>query len=205
MLVEAAAVRGGRLERAVEEDGKTRVRERYVVSAPPAGRRARIALKADDEVSAGAPVATPWPSVPAMVDARTFRELNARVGAAEAGVQQSRANVAREEASLDIAQTDLTRRKQLQREGFALPSALDQAELALRVQARALEAARFARDGAVHDLAQARGADAGAGRCGDQAAGLGVADRLAGRRPRAARVAGERAGGRARHPAARSR
>jgi HlyD family secretion protein len=156
--VEAAEVRSGRFELAIEEDGKTRVRERYVVSAPLAGRLARIALKAGDEVKAGTPVAVLWPSAPAMIDARSFRELNERLGAADAGLQQARANVAREEASLDKAQTDLARQKKLQGEGFVSPSALDQAELTVRVQAKALEAARFARDGAAHDLAQARAA-----------------------------------------------
>jgi HlyD family secretion protein len=156
--VEAATVRSGRFELAIEEDGKTRVRERYVVSAPLAGRLARMALKAGDEVKAGMPVATLWPSVPAMIDARTFRELNERVGAAEAGLQQARAHVAREEASLEKTQTDLSRQKKLQGEGFVSPSALDQAELTVRVQAKALEAARFAREGAAHDLAQARAA-----------------------------------------------
>ncbi len=156
--VEAAEVRSGRFELAIEEDGKTRVRERYVVSAPLAGRLARITLKAGDAVKAGMPVATLWPSAPAMIDARTFRELNERVGAAEAGWQQARANVAREEASLEKAQTDLARQQKLQGEGFVSPSALDQAQLSMRVQAKALEAARFARDGAAHDVAQARAA-----------------------------------------------
>ncbi len=156
--VEAAEVRSGRFELAIEEDGKTRVRERYVVSAPLAGRLARITLKAGDAVKAGMPVATLWPSAPAMIDARTFRELNERVGAAEAGWQQARANVAREEAALEKAQTDLARQQKLQEEGFVSPSALDQAQLSVRVQAKALEAARFARDGAAHDVAQARAA-----------------------------------------------
>jgi HlyD family secretion protein len=156
--VESAQVQRGRFELVIEEDGKTRVRERYIVSAPLAGRLARIALKPGDAVKAGTAVAVLWPSAPAMIDARTFRELNERVGAAEAGLQQARANVAREEAALDQAQTDLARQKKLQGEGFVSPSALDQAELAVRVQAKALEAARFARDGAAHDVAQARAA-----------------------------------------------
>jgi HlyD family secretion protein len=156
--VEVAEVKVGRFELAIEEDGKTRVRERYVVSAPLAGRLARITLKPGDGVKAGMPVATLWPSAPAMIDARTFRELNERVGAAEAGWQQARANVAREEASLEKAQTDLARQQKLQGEGFVSPSALDQAQLSVRVQAKALEAARFARDGAAHDVAQTRAA-----------------------------------------------
>jgi HlyD family secretion protein len=156
--VEVAQVQRASFEQTIDEDGKTRVRNRYVISAPLAGRLARIALKAGDEVKAGTPVAVLWPTAPAMIDARTFRELNERVGAAEAGLQQARANVAREEAALEKAQTDLARQQKLQREGFLSPSALDQAELSVRVQAKAMEAARFAREGAAHDVAQARAA-----------------------------------------------
>jgi HlyD family secretion protein len=156
--VEAAAVKTATFERVVEEDGRTRVRERYVVSAPLAGRLARIQLKAGDDVRAGAPVAVLWPSAPAMIDTRTHGELSERIGAAAAAVEQARANVAREEAALAKAEIDLARQKKLQGEGFVSPSVLDQTELAVRVQSKALEAARFAGEGARHDLAQARAA-----------------------------------------------
>ena len=156
--VEVAEVRTGLFERVVEDDGKTRVRDRYVVSAPLSGRLARVQLKAGDSVKAGTVVAVLWPSAPAMIDARSHRELNERVGAANAAVEQARANVAREEAALEKARIDLTRLKKLQGEGFLSPSALDQAELAVRVQSKSLEAARFALDGATHDVAQARAA-----------------------------------------------
>jgi HlyD family secretion protein len=84
--VETAAVRTGLFEQTVDEDGKTRVRERYVVSAPVAGRLARVRVKAGDAVRAGSTVAELSPGAPAMIDARTARELNERVGAAEAGL-----------------------------------------------------------------------------------------------------------------------
>jgi HlyD family secretion protein len=158
LRVEVADVRTAPFERVVEEDGKTRVRERYVISAPLAGRLARIQLKAGDDVRAGGVVAVLWPSAPAMIDTRTHGELSERVGAAAAAVDQARANVAREEAALGKAEIDLARQKKLQGEGFLSPSVLDQAELAVRVQSKALDAARFAREGAVHDLAQARAA-----------------------------------------------
>lgn len=156
--VEIAEVRIGRFEQTIDEDGKTRVRERYVVSAPVAGRLARVRVKAGDVVRAGAAVAELSPGAPAMIDARMARELSERVGAAEAGLAQARARVARAEAALDQALTDVARQKQLQGDGFVAPAALDQAQLAARVQARELEATRFAEVGAAHDLAQARAA-----------------------------------------------
>lgn len=156
--VETAQIRKALFEQTIEEDGKTRVRERYVVSAPLAGRLARIRLKAGDFVRAGSVVAVLSPSAPAMIDARTARELNERVGAAEAASDQARAMVARAEAALDQALADVARQKKLQGEGFVAAAALEQAQLSQRVQAKELEAARFAQDGAAHDLAQTRAA-----------------------------------------------
>jgi HlyD family secretion protein len=156
--VETVEVRKGLFEQTVDEDGKTRVRERYVVSAPVAGRLARVRVKAGDAVRAGTSVAELSPSAPPMIDARTAREQSERVGAAEAGLDQARAKVARAEAALDQARTDATRQQRLQGDGFVAAAALDQALLAARVQGKELEAARFAQDGAKHDLAQARAA-----------------------------------------------
>lgn len=156
--VETAESRRGLFEQTIDEDGKTRVRERYVVSAPVSGRLARVRVKAGDVVRAGVAVAELSPGAPAMIDARTARELNERVGAAEAALAQARARVARAEAALDQATTDVTRQQQLQGDGFVAVAALDQALLAARVQAKELEATRFAREGAAHDLAQARAA-----------------------------------------------
>jgi HlyD family secretion protein len=165
--VETVEARKGLFEQTVEEDGKTRVRERYVVSAPVAGRLARVRVKAGDTVRAGATVAVLEPSAPSMIDARTARELSERVGVAEAGLGQSRAKVARAEAALEQARTDVARQKKLQSEGFVAIAALDQARLTENVQARELDAARFAQQGAEHDLAQARAALMRAREAGD--------------------------------------
>ena len=68
--VDVAPVVRGPFEKTVDEDGKTRVRERYVVSAPLAGRLLRIALKAGDVVQPGTPIATLVPAAPSLLDVR---------------------------------------------------------------------------------------------------------------------------------------
>jgi HlyD family secretion protein len=156
--VETVEVRKGLFEQTIDEDGKTRVRERYVVSAPVAGRLARIRVRASDAVRAGAAIAELSPGAPSMIDARTARELSERVGAAVAGLEQARAKVARAEAALEQSQTDVTRQRQLQSDGFVAVAALDQAQLAAHMQGKELEATRFAQAGAAHDLRQARAA-----------------------------------------------
>jgi HlyD family secretion protein len=158
VLVEAAEVRQGQFAQTVDEDGKTRVRERYVVSAPLAGQLARIRLKAGDEVKAGAVVAQLSPSAPSMIDARTAGELMERVGAAQAALAAANANLARSQAALAQARADLERQLKLEQQKFIAAAARERAELEVEVQVRSVEAARFAVDGARHDLAQARAA-----------------------------------------------
>ena len=93
-------------EQTVSDDGKTRVRERYTVFAPLAGRLERIRLKAGDPVEQGQVVALLTPVAPALLDARSVRELQARVGAAEAQQLRAKAEVARVMAQRDQAQAD---------------------------------------------------------------------------------------------------
>jgi HlyD family secretion protein len=156
--VELAEVRKGVFEQTVSDDGKTRVRERYTVSAPLAGRVERIRLKAGDPVERGQVVALLMPSAPALLDARAVRELQARVGAAEAQQLRARAEVARVMAQRDQAQADFDRQVRLWKEGFISATAREQAELALRTAERTVEAARFSEDAAGHELNQARAA-----------------------------------------------
>ncbi len=156
--VEIATVERGQFQQTVDEDGKTRVRERYVVSAPLAGQLARIKLKAGDEVKVGMPLAVLYPSAPSLLDVRTARELEERVGATEAALAQARAEVARTEAALEQAEADVKRNRTLAGEGFVSAIAREHAELEVRVRTKALEAARFVEDGAGHNLAQARAA-----------------------------------------------
>jgi HlyD family secretion protein len=156
--VELAEVGKGVFEQTVSDDGKTRVRERYVVSAPLAGRLERIRLKAGDPVERGQVVALLMPTAPALLDARAVRELQARVGAAEAQQSRAKAEIARVMAQRDQAKSDFERQSRLFKEGFLSATAREQAELALRTADRTVEAARFAEDAAGHDLEQARAA-----------------------------------------------
>ena len=77
--VELASVTQGAFETTIDEDGKTRLSDRYVVSAPLAGRLARITLKEGDTVTTDMPLAQLTSVLPAMLDERTMRELRARV------------------------------------------------------------------------------------------------------------------------------
>ena len=158
IVVETARVVRGPYEQVVSDDGKTRVRARYTVTAPLGGRIERIRLRPGDSVRRGEEVAVLVPADPALYDARTERELRARLGAAEAQQQRAAAEVKRVTARRDQARVDLERQKKLQGEGFISPAALDQATLAVQSEERALEGVRFAHDASAHELEQARAA-----------------------------------------------
>jgi HlyD family secretion protein len=158
VMVEIAEVTRGPFEQVIEDDGKTRVRERYVVSAPLAGKLQRITLKAGDAVAAGMVLAAIDPSSPALLDARTERELTERVGAAEASRLRAAATVERARAALDQSRSDLERSRKLAAQGFISAAQLEQAELETQISTRELEAARYAGQAAAHDVAVARAA-----------------------------------------------
>ena len=158
VAVELAEVSRGAFEQTIADDGRTRVRDRYVIHAPLAGRVERIRLEEGDQVKQGQVVALLTPTAPAFLDARTARELQERVGAAEAQLARARAETLKVQAQRDQSAADLERQTRLSKEGFVSQTAREQAQLALRTQARALDAARFAEDAASHDVAQAKAA-----------------------------------------------
>jgi HlyD family secretion protein len=156
--VETAAVARGTFEQTVSDDGKTRVRDHYVVSAPLAGRVERISLQAGDTVKQGQAVALLTPTAPAFLDARTARELRERIGAAQAQVARARAETLKLQAQRDQARADLERQSKLAKEGFVSATAREQAMLALQVAERAVQAGAFSEEAARHELEQARAA-----------------------------------------------
>jgi len=90
--VETTKVVTGSLRTTVNEEGKTRIRHRFVISAPVAGQLRRIPFKAGAEVKAGETVvAIIDPLVPTMLDARTRALAEARRDTAVANLQRARA------------------------------------------------------------------------------------------------------------------
>jgi HlyD family secretion protein len=89
--VETGPVTTGPLRATVNEEGKTRIKHRYLLSAPVAGQLRRIELKAGAEVKAGETVvAVLDPLPPAMLDARARALAEARRDAAAARLEKAR-------------------------------------------------------------------------------------------------------------------
>ncbi|MGE5863642.1 MAG: efflux RND transporter periplasmic adaptor subunit [Rhizobacter sp.] len=160
------AVRG-RFESTIDEDAKTRLRDRYVVSAPLAGRVARVALREGDPVRAGDEVASLTPVLTPMVDERTRREQQARLDGALANVQRVAARIEAAEAAVERARHDTARTEELARQGFASAAKLEADRLAEAAARRDAQVVREERHVARHDVEQARAAlDVSAGSAG---------------------------------------
>lgn len=156
--VEIAPVVRGVFTQTVNEDGKTRVRERYTVSAPLEGELERIQLKAGDPIEPDMVLAVIHPRMPALLDVRTRQELKERLGAAEATRQRTRAAVARADATLQQARSDFARAQALAAESILAPSRFEQAELAVMVATKDWTAAKFEDAAAGHQVEMARAA-----------------------------------------------
>jgi HlyD family secretion protein len=156
--VEAAQVTRGPFEQVISDDGRTRVRDRYLVSAPIRGRLERMQLRVGDMVKAGEVLAVLTDTPPALLDARAEQELAAAVAAAQARAAAAAAEAARADAQLAQARADRDRAARLAKDGFISPAALDQSQLAVRTAERSLEAARLAQRASVHEVEQARAA-----------------------------------------------
>ncbi len=91
--VEIAAVAIGPLRATVNEEGKTRIKQRYVISAPVAGQLRRIAFKAGFEIKTGETVlAVIDPVAPSLLDARTLSAAEAKRDTAAANLEKARTN-----------------------------------------------------------------------------------------------------------------
>lgn len=154
--VETGSAVRERFELAIEEDGRTRLRNRFTVSAPVTGRLSRIALREGDAVQTGDPLAELTPAPPSLLDERALRGQQARVEAAQAGLQRAGARVARTRVAVEQARSDLRRTEQLATKGFIAATRLEQERLAEQAALRELEASLADQDVALHDLEQAR-------------------------------------------------
>jgi HlyD family secretion protein len=156
--VEVATAAVGRFESTIDEDAKTRVADRYVVSAPLAGRLARITLREGDAVVAGATMATLTPVLSPLLDERSAREAAARVEGAQAQLARAGVRIERARVGIEQARLELRRSEQLAKEGFIAPTKLDSDRLAAQAAAREQETAVQERHIAEHELEQARAA-----------------------------------------------
>ncbi len=109
VAVETAAVMRGPLRVTVEEEGKTRVQDRFVVSAPVAGYARRVDLEVGDAVTKGQTLAELEPLRAMVLDPRSRAEARARVAAAQAQLAAAQASARAAAAEAEHARVDYQR------------------------------------------------------------------------------------------------
>lgn len=134
IMVDMGDVRVGTLQLTIDEEGRTRVRDAYVVSTPVAGQLQRVGVRPGDPVVKGETiVAHMRPANPAALDVRTREQALAAVTAARAAARVARADLNAALANHDLAQSELARTEQLVERGISSAAALDRAMQAARV------------------------------------------------------------------------
>ncbi|MHB1188844.1 efflux RND transporter periplasmic adaptor subunit [Thiobacillus sp.] len=182
--VDLAEVTRGPLAVTVEEEGKTRVRERYTVSAPVAGYVRRIDRQAGDAVAAGQVLAVIEPARSVALDPRTRAQAQAQASAAQAALAAAQENARAASAAAQLAQQERARAESLRQSNFVSAQALDTARTAETRARAAGQAAQHAVRVARFDLETARAAVAST----DRLQNGGAVDVLQVRAPVAANV-----------------
>lgn len=181
IAVETHPVTRGELQVSVNAEGKTRIRDRFVISAPVSGRLTRIELKAGDLVKPGQVVAQLEPltltapvqeALGRLAEARAQREgvatqrpkaatlaqAQTRIQAAEANYRQAEATAAQAQAALNQAKRDRQRAQDMAAAGVISRRDRETAELTEITRAKELESATLAAKAAAAEVEVARAA-----------------------------------------------
>jgi HlyD family secretion protein len=145
MMVDIGEVARDAMIVTIDEEGRTRVREAYVVSTPVAGQLQRVQVNPGDPVVRGKTVVAQMrPINPAALDVRTREQARAAVGAAAAALRVARADLNAAIANRDLAQSELDRTEQLAKRGIETDAALDRARQEFRVAQANIDTAEAA-------------------------------------------------------------
>jgi HlyD family secretion protein len=128
--VDMATIGRGPLEVTVEDEGITRIREVYTVSAAIGGKMLRSPREVGDEVTANKTlVASIEPTAPTFLDVRSQRVNQAAVQAAQAAVDLAEAKIKESKAQLEFTRNDLARAEKLAASKTISDRALEKAKL----------------------------------------------------------------------------
>ena len=155
---EFAKVARGDIRVTIDEEGRTRVKDRFTITAPVMGTVSRITLKAGDSIAAGAPLTLLAPTRPPLLDARARATAEASVKSSEATLNQANANVKAAAAEHEQARKDHVRMLELLKGKHVSQEQVDQAQTRMEAAAAALESAKFGEQAASFQLEMTKAA-----------------------------------------------
>ncbi len=145
MMVEIGEVKRRSMKLTIDEEGRTRVHDAYVISTPVAGRLLRVDVEPGDLVSgAESVVAKMRPSNPTPLDVRSKSQALANLSAAEAALELAQAERERAVVDKELADLELERIRNLRVSNVASQAALDRAVHEARATSAALNNAKAA-------------------------------------------------------------
>ncbi len=157
ILVETSKLVKSTLTVTLDHEGKTRVREPFVISAPVSGTLERVALEPGDRVVQGETlIARIQPSLANPLDSRARSESKAMVESAQARVTQSLAEVNMAKSRLSQAQEDLQRSEKLHADKAIADRDLQLAQTEAKTSQDAVKMAMAASESARFELARAQ-------------------------------------------------
>jgi HlyD family secretion protein len=157
VIVETGVIARSPLTVRVSEEGKTRIRNRYVVAAPVAGKMRRVPLKAGDPVEANQTLLTVIePVVAPLLDPRARVQAEAVVAMHEAARKQAAESLEALRAALRMAEADRDRMRSVRKDGTISDSDRDKMETNASIKAAETRAAEFSLQVIDYELAQAR-------------------------------------------------
>lgn len=153
--VQVATATMGPLQQTVDEEGKTRMHDHFILAAGIAGKLRRIELHAGDSVRAGQIIT--WID-PTPLEPRQTAVLEARLASAQATQKQAQADVGAAQAENDQAVLDLERTKKLFDQGVASREAYDNAANRAAAAEKRLESAKSRMQAAAYQVAEVHAA-----------------------------------------------
>jgi len=154
--VEAVAVKRAPMTVTIEEEGRTRVIDRYVISAPVDGVACRVQLDVGDPVSQGEMLLSVSPLKSPVLDQRSLAQARARVAAAESSLLAAREHAIAAKAAAQLAVTDEARLKPLLKEKLVPREIYDKAVTQVQTSAAARRSADFNVEVAKYELEAAK-------------------------------------------------
>jgi HlyD family secretion protein len=154
--VDTARAERGLLRVTIEEEGRTRVIDRFTVSAPVAGYARRVDLDVGDAVKRGAPLLVLEPLPSDVLDPRSRAAAEARVAAANAAHLAAKENAVAAASSADLARIEHARVLDLRKSNLVSAEQEDRARTEAERTRAALRAAQLEVEVARHDLDAAR-------------------------------------------------
>lgn len=156
VLVDSALVSRAPMSIWVEEEGRTRLQDRYQVSAPVSGYLNRVALEPGDKLEQGQVLFTINPAPADPLDTRSRAQAEANLARAQAALQEAQTRVDAQRAQVELASAELARIQPLAASGHVSADALDRARAQAQEANASLRSAHFSVDVARHELDNAK-------------------------------------------------